>query len=227
MKLPKNFNLKEKQFTSLNPELVIKDEKSSTAELEFGKQESNENQQSQSIPSLLPTKQSESSHSNKKLVSIQKLRKRREVASKSSIDNKYSAHSIVNQVTKYSYATKKGISMKKNIPPKSKENQDSYISAARFNNLMHTHFFGVCDGHGVNGKFVSNYVKKKLPQFLKEEFMKTNLLFSTEIGKYPPSNQMNDSIVASFFKTNENLIKQDFDVRFSGSTWTSVFIIGK
>jgi serine/threonine protein phosphatase PrpC len=120
---------------------------------------------------------------------IQNLRKKKLPISKSSNETKTLTQTLVNQVTKYSYATKKGISLKKNLPPKSKENQDSYISAARFNGLMHTHYFGVCDGHGVNGKIVSSYVKKKLPQFLKDELNKCNLLFPTEVGKYPPSDK--------------------------------------
>ena len=33
-------------------------------------------------------------------------------------------------------------------------------------------------------------LRNKLPYFLKEEFMKTNLLFPTEVGKYPPSDQL-------------------------------------
>lgn len=152
--------MKEKQFISINSELNIKDEKATTAELEFAKQDNLDNQQSQSIPVLLKTKQPEEPNPNKKAFSIPKMRRKKEVVSKSSNDSKYSNQSIVNQVTKYSYATKKGISMKKNVPPKSKDNQDSYISAARFNGLMHTHYFGVWDGHGINGKFVSNYVKK-------------------------------------------------------------------
>jgi len=84
---------------------------------------------------------------------------------------------LVNQVSKYSYATKKGISTRKNVAPKSKENQDAYISAARFDNYFFCHFFAICDGHGINGKHVSSFIKKALPHALKNEFGKTNLLF--------------------------------------------------
>lgn len=84
---------------------------------------------------------------------------------------------MINQVVKFSYATKKGVSVNKNMPPKSVDNQDSYISNARFGEYRHTHLFGVCDGHGTNGDFVSNFIKTALPKYLLEELQKSSLLF--------------------------------------------------
>jgi serine/threonine protein phosphatase PrpC len=102
---------------------------------------------------------------------------------------KLSKIGLLNQVSKYSYATKKGISTSKSVAPKSKENQDAYISCARFCDYFHTHFFAVCDGHGTNGKLVSNFLKTHLPAALKTELQRENLLLCTELGSHPPNDK--------------------------------------
>lgn len=47
------------------------------------------------------------------------------------------------------------------------------------------------------------------------------------MGKYPPPEMIHEGIVSSFIQTNRDLHQQNFDVKFSGSTCTSVFVIGK
>lgn len=39
------------------------------------------------------------------------------------------------------------------------KNQDQYIIQPVFNGMRDVHLFGVCDGHGVNGKLVSGFIK--------------------------------------------------------------------
>ncbi|CAI2359381.1 unnamed protein product [Moneuplotes crassus] len=145
---------------------------------------------------------------------------------------------LQNQVAKYSYATKKGISMKKNIPPKSSENQDSYIASARLFDCNYMHFFAVCDGHGANGDKASGFLKNKLPEELKKELKSDpipkneamkgqDLTQLTEQGKYPQSQDVYNAIVNSFLESNGQLINQEFDTKFSGSTCCSLLIIGK
>jgi len=183
-------------------------------------------QQSQSIPALSFPKPNTSDPVAQKfrINSTQNFAKRKDKLKRYSIVKQ---SCLINQVSKYSYATKKGISTNKNVPPKSKDNQDAYISTARFMDTMFSHFFGIWDGHGVNGKQVSSYIKKRLPQALNEEIDKHNLFKDTDIGIYPKSNDISDAIVSAFFTTNDDLHKQNFDVRFSGSTWISLFVIGK
>ena len=43
-----------------------------------------------------------------------------------------------------------------------KTNQDSFILAPNLMQLSSLHLFGVCDGHGTNGHFVSAFIKKIL-----------------------------------------------------------------
>ena len=44
-----------------------------------------------------------------------------------------------------------------------KTNQDSYIVNPHINQQKDLHFYGVSDGHGVNGHLVSGFVKEMLP----------------------------------------------------------------
>lgn len=44
-----------------------------------------------------------------------------------------------------------------------KVNQDSYVTLKNFADIKNCWFFGVFDGHGVNGHFASNHVKQFLP----------------------------------------------------------------
>lgn len=75
--------------------------------------------------------------------------------------NKETFHSkIENHVTKFSFATKAGRSVRN---PK-KKNQDQYIVEPMLCGLRDVHLFGICDGHGVNGKQVSSFIKHELPR---------------------------------------------------------------
>lgn len=47
-----------------------------------------------------------------------------------------------------------------------KTNQDSYVCIKNFACLKNTWFFGVFDGHGVNGHLASDYIKQFLPSIL-------------------------------------------------------------
>lgn len=65
-----------------------------------------------------------------------------------------------NCITKFAYATSVG--HQPGNP--NKQNQDSYILVPNMLNQLGLHFFSVCDGHGVNGHHVSQYLKEKLPR---------------------------------------------------------------
>ncbi len=61
-------------------------------------------------------------------------------------------------MTKFSFATKTGFSPKN----PNKINQDQYLVMPHLGEYRRTHFFAVCDGHGVFGREVSEYVKNNL-----------------------------------------------------------------
>lgn len=60
-----------------------------------------------------------------------------------------------NIVTKFSFATKGGISMQNPY----KQNQDAYLTNPHILQKRHCHFFAVCDGHGHFGHNVSGLLK--------------------------------------------------------------------
>ena len=74
-----------------------------------------------------------------------------------------------NVVTKFAFATRVGF-----IPNNPmKVNQDNFILHPNIQGSQGCHFFSVCDGHGQNGKEVSTYIKKRLPQLLEENLAKS------------------------------------------------------
>ena len=65
------------------------------------------------------------------------------------------------KVSKYSYHSKKGVSLNTN-----KVNQDSFFTCLKINGNPNQHLFGVADGHGQFGKEISNLIKDYLPSNL-------------------------------------------------------------
>ncbi len=60
---------------------------------------------------------------------------------------------------RFAYRTKKGYVH--NNPDKC--NQDAYVLCPNLRNNTWEHYFGICDGHGPLGHYVSNYIKNNLP----------------------------------------------------------------
>ena len=92
-----------------------------------------------------------------------------------------------------------------------KVNQDSYII---YQGLTEdSSLFAVADGHGLNGKEVSSFIKERFPVLLRKDHN-----FIQDPRK---------SITLTAGRVNLELQKQNFDVNFSGSTFVSVLIRGK
>jgi serine/threonine protein phosphatase PrpC len=74
-----------------------------------------------------------------------------------------------NCITKFAFATSIGHQPGNPYKP----NQDSYVLVPNMMNSLGLHLFGVCDGHGQNGHFTSQFCKEFMPQifekFIKEE----------------------------------------------------------
>jgi serine/threonine protein phosphatase PrpC len=93
-----------------------------------------------------------------------------------------------------------------------KVNQDSFFHAQSFDSDPSQYYFGVMDGHGVNGHDVSGLMKRRLaPALSKEPSLKTD---------------PKEALRASFLKVNQEVCKCGVDVAFSGSTCTTVFFRG-
>ena len=83
----------------------------------------------------------------------------------------------INLVTKYACCNRKGVAVDK----KDKTNQDTFILIENF--MMNDRYlFGVCDGHGVNGHFVSEFVKEILPENIEYFLIKNKALKKSTKG---------------------------------------------
>jgi serine/threonine protein phosphatase PrpC len=89
-----------------------------------------------------------------------------------------------------------------------------------------THFFAVCDGHGVNGKLVSEYVKTMLGKEVEQSIKFT--FDNAKINKrVVDSTEVKDQLDKSFNKVTDSLFHQSgINLRFSGSTCVTVLIVG-
>ena len=112
-----------------------------------------------------------------------------------------------NAISKFSYRSNVGM-----IPGNSsKVNQDSFIALKDLNFV--SSLFGVADGHGVYGEYVSKYVKERFPQILLNH-------------PYFLSDPLK-SIKSSVSKLNKEICQQEFDTNFSGSTFIFILFRGK
>ena len=65
---------------------------------------------------------------------------------------------VDDHVAQFAYLTRPG----KTADGNSKTNQDNFFVVKNFAKIENLWYFGVCDGHGQNGHYVSEYVKNKL-----------------------------------------------------------------
>lgn len=69
-----------------------------------------------------------------------------------------------NVITRFAYSTREGFS----VHNANKKNQDNFILAPNICQTFHQHFFGVCDGHGQNGRECSMLVKMNFADYLQD-----------------------------------------------------------
>ncbi|WCJ23622.1 Protein phosphatase 2C family protein [Euphorbia peplus] len=93
-----------------------------------------------------------------------------------------------------------------------KENQDSFCIKTQLQGNPNVHFFGVFDGHGLNGAECSNFVKDRLVEILTND---PNLLND-------PVRAYNDA----FIRTNNELHSSKIDDSMSGTTAITVLVVG-
>ena len=94
-------------------------------------------------------------------------------------------------------------------------NQDSYFIQKNFAGHKDYIYMSICDGHGINGHHVSNYIKTILPIDMSENLKHRNILAETE--------KIHEIIKETFIIVNDKLVEnQDIDSIFSGTTCVSV-----
>ena len=98
-------------------------------------------------------------------------------------------------------------------------NQDNYFVYKNFMNKKNYIYMSVCDGHGVEGHFVSDFIKEILPYDMSENLKFFNILTDNEKEK----EKIFDVIKETFINANEKLVSnEEINSLFSGSTCVSV-----
>ena len=96
-------------------------------------------------------------------------------------------------------------------------NQDSLFIKKNFAGNKDYIYMSVCDGHGVEGHFVSRFVKKVLPEKM-SKFLRNVPLLNNSIQR-----EVHNKITEAFLLTNRELVEEtDINSFFSGSTCVSV-----
>ena len=94
-------------------------------------------------------------------------------------------------------------------------NQDNFFIYKNFAENKDYIYMSVCDGHGVEGHFVSDFIKDVLPFYMSENLKNTNILKEKEL-----SHQI---IIETFILVNSMLVSnENINSLFSGSTCVSV-----
>ena len=98
-------------------------------------------------------------------------------------------------------------------------NQDNYFIYKNFMNKKDYIYMSVCDGHGIEGHFVSGFMKEILPYDMSENLKLCNLMTENEKEK----EKIYQIIKETFIIANEKLVdNEDINSLFSGSTCVSV-----
>ena len=120
-------------------------------------------------------------------------------------------------LTKYSCKSKPGYSMNGTI----KTNQDSFLSKNKIFGLNNYSIFGVFDGHGVNGHFISRFLKEHFGNFFCK---KENYLSHNENDSQLTEKKCYERLSNYYFfkqaciSADEKIKKLKIDSKLSGST---------
>ena len=105
---------------------------------------------------------------------------------------------------------------------RTKTNQDSYINEKNINGIVGFGIFGVLDGHGVNGHFSSQFVKKYILNRIKNHPLVKNGSKTKEIYQHFTANNFRE-IAKMFMDADNEIKKQNFNCENSGTTCVLVF----
>ena len=105
---------------------------------------------------------------------------------------------------------------------RTKTNQDSYINEKNINGISGFGIFGVLDGHGINGHFSSQFVKKYILNRVKNLPLVRSLAKPKEIYQYFIGNNYRE-LAKMFIDADMEIRKQSFNCENSGTTCVLVF----
>ena len=141
-----------------------------------------------------------------------KLKKEIEKEKEIPVQEKKKVIKIIKDILPYTHVGFDGEEPKEN-------NQDNYFIYKNFMNKKDYIYMSVCDGHGVEGHFVSDFIKETLPHDMSENLKGQNILTENEKEK----EQIYQIIKETFIIANEKLVdNEDINSLFSGSTCVSL-----
>ena len=98
-------------------------------------------------------------------------------------------------------------------------NQDNYFIVNNINDNPKYYYMGVCDGHGMYGREVSNYLVNYLPKNLNENIKNQNIKYLN----FESINSLSKIIKNTFIQTNNELTNNSrINTYLSGSTCSSI-----
>ena len=158
-------------------------------------------------------KEKDKENKEKELQQLQmKLKKEKEKKkSKEEEPHKY-VTKIIKDILPYTHVGFDGEEPKEN-------NQDNYFIYKNFMNKKDYIYMSVCDGHGIEGHFVSDFMKEILPYDMSENLKLCNLMTENEKER----EKIHQIIKETFILANEKLVyNEEINSLFSGSTCVSV-----
>ena len=98
-------------------------------------------------------------------------------------------------------------------------NQDNFFIEKNFAGYNNYLYLSVCDGHGIEGHHVSEFIKETLPKDMSQNLYKKDILSNDKTIK----TEIYNIIKTTFIKTNEKLIlNEKINSVFSGTTCVSL-----
>ena len=144
---------------------------------------------------------------------------------KRKLSTKVIDHNLKDLISSYAAKSRAGRAPD-NMP---KTNQDSYLCMKDAAKIKDFWMFGVFDGHGANGHFASDHVKKTLPINLAQMDYEDNAnpMLKNITGFLSDSTTLRHGVLKEAFKkTNEHIGNRSFDANFSGTTAVTVYLMG-
>ncbi|CAD8109552.1 unnamed protein product [Paramecium primaurelia] len=111
-------------------------------------------------------------------------------------------------ILKFAVRTRQGMQ----IGNPNKQNQDSFIVFPNIGDKSYMHFFFVCDGHGIYGHHISNFLKQQFPIYITK--------FKNQLENNPYA-----TIYIIFNQVIKELNQSSIDQQYSGSTLVGLFML--
>ena len=113
----------------------------------------------------------------------------------------------------------------KDISGLQKTNQDSFVFKTNINKIKDFNIFGVLDGHGPDGHYVSKFTSEFIPSLLSNHPQIKSLTETEQIYKKLKENNCK-IITQTFIEADNQLKKASFDALESGCTCVLIIHIG-